>query len=269
MGKLTKRKLGRGLEALLPQSDVEDNFKYLSPDSIEANPYQVREKEDVEDLIPSVKEHGILQPLLVRQVNGRYMLIAGARRLKAAKEVGLEKVPAYILNVDDKKAMALTLIENLKREDLNPIEVAQGYRRLVEEFGFTHEEVARVFGKDRSTITNSLRLLRLSEFVQSLIKEGKISEGHARLLVGLPEPLQKMVAAEIIKKQLSVRETEVFIRKLKNRKSARKSSVEKIPSALLGKEVYLQKGKRGGKVIIKFKNNEEYEKLAEILRLGG
>ncbi len=269
MGKLTKRKLGRGLEALLPQSEIEESFKYLSPESIDRNPYQVREREDVNDLVSSIREHGILQPLLVREVNGRYVLIAGARRLKAAREVGLEKVPVYILNVNDREAMALTLIENLKREDLNPIEVAEGYRRLIDEFDLTHEEVARLFGKDRSTITNSLRLLRLSDYVQGLIREGKISEGHARLLVGLKENEQKIVADEVVKKQLSVRETEVFIRKLKNRKSTRKSRVEKFTSRLLGKDVYLQKGKRGGKLIIKFKSKEELEELSRVLRLGG
>ncbi len=269
MGKTNRRKLGRGLGALLPESNLEENFRYLSVDAIQPNPYQVREVEDVDDLIPSIKEHGIIQPLLVRKKNGSFILVAGARRLKAAKELKMEKVPVYILSIGEKEALALTLVENLKREDLNPIEVAEGYRRLIEEFGLTHEEVARIFGRDRSTITNSLRLLKLTGEVKGLIKQKALQEGHARLLLGLEDSEQIRVAREVVKKELSVRDTEILIRKLKNSKTRRKSAPLKVKSELLDVDVYVHSGKRGGKIVIKYRSREEYEKLKKALQIGG
>ncbi len=269
MGKINKRKLGRGLKALLPESELEESFRYLSTEEIRPNPYQVREIENVDDLIPSIREYGIVQPLLVREKEGEFVLVAGARRLRAAKELQLKKVPVYILKIDDREALALTLVENLKREDLNAIEVAEGYRRLVEEFGLTHEEVARIFGKDRSTITNTLRLLKLEKEVQDLIKSGKLQEGHARLLLSLSPKEQIRVAKEIVRKGLSVRETETLIRKITNRKPEKKKEPVRVKSDLLGTEVFIHNGKRGGKIVIKYKNREEYEKLAKTLLIGG
>ena len=270
MGKTNKIKLGRGLRALLPEDKLEENFEYLSPDVIQPNPYQVREDENVDDLLPSVKEHGIIQPILVRRKGEVFILVAGARRLKAAKLAGLDRVPAYILSsIDEKDALLLTLVENLKREDLNPIEVAEGYKRLVDEFGLTHVEVGRIFGKDRSTITNALRLLKLSPKVQELIKKKLLQEGHARLLIGLTEEEQISVAREIIKKNLSVRETEILIKKLHNNNTQKRRMPTRARSLFLNTDVYIQNGKRGGKIVIKYNNKEEYERLIRALQIGG
>jgi len=269
MGKTNKIKLGRGLRALLPEDKLDESFEYLSPRMIQPNPYQVREEENVDDLLPSVKEHGIIQPILVRQKGEAFVLVAGARRLKAAKLAGLAKVPAYIVSIDEKDALALTLVENLKREDLNPIEVAEGYRHLIDEFGLTHVEVGRIFGKDRSTISNSLRLLKLSPKVQELIKKKLLQEGHARLLIGLAEEEQINVAREIIKKKLSVRESEILIKRIHNSKAKKRRTPIKTRSVFLNADVYIQTGKRGGKIVIKYKNKEEYERLIRALQIGG
>lgn len=269
MGKTNKIKLGRGLGALLSESALEENFRYLSPNVILPNPYQVRERENVDDLLPSVKEHGIIQPILVRQKGEQFILVAGARRLKAAKLAGLDKIPVYILSVGEKEALALTLVENLKREDLNPIEVAEGYRRLIEEFGLTHVDVGRIFGKDRSTITNTLRLLKLVPEVQEFIKRGMLQEGHARLLVGLKKEYQMKVAKEVIDKKLSVRETEILIKKLSRKRTRSRTAIIKARSLFLDSEVFIQKGRRGGKIVIKYKDKEEYQRLIEALQIGG
>lgn len=269
MGKLKAKKLGRGLGALLPESDFKEDLRYLDVDEIKPNPYQVREVENVDDLIPSIREHGIIQPLLVRKKDGKFILVAGARRLKAAKKLNIRKVPVYVVSIGEQEALALTLVENLKREDLNAIEVAEGYKRLINEFGLTHEEVARLFGRDRSTITNSLRLLKLTNEVKKLIKEKKLQEGHARLLLNLDDLNQIRIANEVVKRRLTVRETEVLIRKLKNKRSRAKYTPLKLKSKFLGVEVYIFNGRRGGRIVIKYKSKNEFEQLKEALKIGG
>ena len=214
--------LGKGLGALMlddqPEATSEGPYKVLPVYKIEPNPDQPRREFDpeaLEDLAASIRQHGILQPLTVRQgSNGYYQIIAGERRWRAARMAGLSQVPVVVIEADDRKAMELAMIENLQREDLNPMEEAEGYRTLMEQYGLTQEETSQRVGKSRSAVANALRLLHLSDEVRALVEEGKLSGGHARALVPLTAELQKKAAAAIIKDDLSVRQTELLVKKL-------------------------------------------------------
>ena len=214
--------LGKGLAALLGDNVMDNQEEkaslYLPISQVESCAGQPRKQFDPDalaDLADSIREHGIIQPLTVRKLqSGYYQIIAGERRWRAARMAGLDQVPAIVIEADDRKAMELAMIENLQREDLNPMEEAEGYRTLMEQYGLTQEETSQRVGKSRSAVANALRLLHLSDEVRALVEEGKLSGGHARALVPLTAELQKKAAAVIIKDDLSVRQTELLVKKL-------------------------------------------------------
>ena len=214
--------LGKGLDALLGddftnEPEVKSSL-FLPISQVESCAAQPRKQFDPDalaDLADSIRQHGIIQPLTVRKLqSGYYQIIAGERRWRAARMAGLSQVPVVVIEADDRKAMELAMIENLQREDLNPMEEAEGYRTLMEQYGLTQEETSQRVGKSRSAVANALRLLHLSDEVRTLVEEGKLSGGHARALVPLTAELQKKAAAAIIKDDLSVRQTELLVKKL-------------------------------------------------------
>ena len=214
--------LGKGLDALLGdeftnEPEVKSSL-FLPISQVESCAAQPRKQFDPDalaDLADSIRQHGIIQPLTVRKLqSGYYQIIAGERRWRAARMAGLTQVPVVVIEADDRKAMELAMIENLQREDLNPMEEAEGYRTLMEQYGLTQEETSQRVGKSRSAVANALRLLHLSDEVRTLVEEGKLSGGHARALVPLTAELQKKAAAAIIKDDLSVRQTELLVKKL-------------------------------------------------------
>ena len=214
--------LGKGLDALLGddftnEPEVKSSL-FLPISQVESCAAQPRKQFDPDalaDLADSIRQHGIIQPLTVRKLqSGYYQIIAGERRWRAARMAGLTQVPVVVIEADDRKAMELAMIENLQREDLNPMEEAEGYRTLMEQYGLTQEETSQRVGKSRSAVANALRLLHLSDEVRALVEEGKLSGGHARALVPLTAELQKKAAAVIIKDDLSVRQTELLVKKL-------------------------------------------------------
>ena len=214
--------LGKGLDALLGdeftnEPEVKSSL-FLPISQVESCAAQPRKQFDPDalaDLADSIRQHGIIQPLTVRKLqSGYYQIIAGERRWRAARMAGLTQVPVVVIEADDRKAMELAMIENLQREDLNPMEEAEGYRTLMEQYGLTQGETSQRVGKSRSAVANALRLLHLSDEVRALVEEGKLSGGHARALVPLTAELQKKAAAVIIKDDLSVRQTELLVKKL-------------------------------------------------------
>jgi len=266
---MARKALGKGIGALIPDAEIIENVKLIELEKIKKNPYQPRgdvEKE-LEPLVESIKKQGVLEPILVRKEEDGYLLIAGERRLLAAKKAGFKKIPSMILNVSDNTVAEITLVENLLREDLNPIEEATGFALLIEKFGYTHEKIGELVGLDRATVSNKLRLLRLDKEVKDLLREGKIQEGHAKLLITLSPEDQKKVASIIVKKQLSVRETENVIKRLKQMGQKSKVTPLKVKSEYLQQPVYIKVGKRGGgQVVIKFKNKAELKEISK--RLG-
>ncbi|MBQ6116547.1 MAG: ParB/RepB/Spo0J family partition protein [Oscillospiraceae bacterium] len=204
----------------------EKERQYLPISQVESCSSQPRKQFDPDslaDLADSIRQHGILQPLMVRKLqSGYYQIIAGERRWRAARMAGLTEVPAVVVEADDRKAMELAMIENLQREDLNPMEEAEGYRTLVEQYGLTQEQAARQVGKSRSAVANALRLLNLTPAVRTLVEDGKLSGGHARALLPLPAAVQETAAATVLKNDLSVRQTELLVKKLTAEKRTRR-----------------------------------------------
>jgi len=281
-----KRGLGRGLSALIPD-DLEANFfnpeekkeqiVELDIDLIIPNKNQPRkefEKESLKELKNSIEQYGVIQPIVVRKLEEKYEIIAGERRWRAAKEASLEKLPCIIKEVDDKEAIKLALIENLQREDLNPIEEANAFKNLMDSYNLTQEEVAEAVGKSRSYVANSLRLLNLEKEIQDYIAEGKITSGHGKALLGIRNKKDRLsVAQSIIDKKLNVRETEKLVSKTKTKKT-KKSSVEKDPiiveieerlMSALGTKVSLIPGKKGGKIEIEFYTDDDLQRILEII----
>ena len=214
--------LGKGLAALLGdnvmESGQEKSSLYLPISQVESCAAQPRKQFDPDalaDLADSIREHGIIQPLTVRKLqSGYYQIIAGERRWRAARMAGLDQVPAIVVEADDRKAMELAMIENLQREDLNPIEEAEGYRQLMEQYNLTQEETAQRVGKSRSVVANALRLLNLCPPVRAMVEDGRLSNGHARTILPLSPALQEKAADAILKSDLSVRQTELLVKKL-------------------------------------------------------
>ena len=214
--------LGKGLAALLGDNVMEDpeekSSLYLPISQVESCAGQPRKQFDPDalaDLADSIREHGIIQPLTVRKLqSGYYQIIAGERRWRAARMAGLDQVPAIVIEADDRKAMELAMIENLQREDLNPIEEAEGYRQLMEQYNLTQEETAQRVGKSRSVVANALRLLNLCPPVRAMVEDGRLSNGHARTILPLSPALQEKAADAILKSDLSVRQTELLVKKL-------------------------------------------------------
>lgn len=278
-----KSGLGKGLDALIPGGMVPQSTPadtYIPVSMILPNPRQPRESMDTEnlaELAASITEHGILQPLIVSKdaVTGMYTLIAGERRLRAAKMVGLEKVPVIVRTVNEQQRLVEALIENIQRADLSPLESARGFQQLGDEFNLTHDEIAAQVGKSRTTVTNTLRLLKLPALVQEALATGKISEGHARALLGLPND-QAMTAAlsTILNLELNVRQTEDLVRKLTGVKPPslpRKPvdpDIQELESRLrdrLGTRVDLHPSKKGGTITIHYYSIEELTALLNAL----
>jgi ParB family chromosome partitioning protein len=286
---MEKKALGRGLDALLPvttrpavgsdRGDVQD----LRLDSVVPNRYQPRQQFSEAELIElaqSLKHNGLLQPILVRRKgDGIFELIAGERRLRAAKLAGFEKIPALIRNCTDQESMVLALVENLQRDDLNPMETARAYHRMVNEFGLTQEGIAQQVGRDRSSIANMLRLMTLPAEVQEYVELDQLSMGHAKVVLGLMTPdAQIQLARRLIKDQLSVREAEKLLQHQPQvRRSGKRSARQPVRSDLeerlqkkLGTKVTVEKGRRGGKIIIHYFSSEELDGVTErILNLEG
>ncbi len=222
--------LGKGLGALLgdnyleTQDGKESVFLPISQvESCSSQPRKQFDPDALADLADSIRQHGIIQPLVVRKLqSGYYQIIAGERRWRAARMAGLTEVPAVVVEADDRKAMELAMIENLQREDLNPMEEAEGYRTLVEQYGLTQEQAAQQVGKSRSAVANALRLLNLTPAVRTLVEDGKLSGGHARALLPLDPGLQENAAATVLKNDLSVRQTELLVKKLTAEKRTRR-----------------------------------------------
>ena len=274
-----KSGLGKGLDALIPAGPIDqpDGAPLLLPvENILPNPSQPRQDlsdESLTELANSIREHGVLQPIIVSQEpeSGQYILIAGERRLRAAKVAGLEAIPAIIRPASSQQRLELALIENIQRTDLSPLDTAEAYRQLSEEFGLSHEEIAQRVGKNRATVTNTLRLLNLPDSVHIALAEGKITEGHARALLGLATPqAQTAVLQIILANELSVRQTEELVRRYSGERPKLKQRPQPSPEikALevrlqesLGTRVTLRHGKKGGTLVIHYYSDEELEEL--------
>ena len=269
---LRRRALGRGLGALIPNAAPSDGARESEDtlnvpiEQIEPNPQQPRAafgEEQIEELAASIREKGLLQPLLVRPVRGGYQLIAGERRLRAAQRVGLTRVPVLLRDVDDRESLELALIENLQREDLNPMDEARAYMRLSEEFGLKQEEIAQRVGKSRSAVANSVRLLQLPPDIRAKLSSGALSAGHARSLLGLDSvEVQAQVARDVVDRRLSVRDTERLVRERQPGSDANRAAVESELSRSLGTKVRLHQAKGGaGRIEIEFYSLEELNGL--------
>ena len=277
-----RKALGKGLGALIP--DIEDDLEgkegalYCNLDEIQVNPYQPRtvfDQEKIEELTHSIKEKGVIQPLLVRKVKGGYQLVAGERRLRAAKKAGLEKIPVVVREISKAELLEYSLIENLQRENLNPVEEAEAYKRLMKDFGYTQQKVSQVLGKNRATVANQLRVLKLPGMVKKSLALGEISMGHARGLLSLSD-LQKIKEAFriVVGKGLSVRETEKLVKRLSQEKIKKESEkrlvhLEYVRNDLrqwLGTQVKIVKSGKKGKIIIEFYSSEELERIIERIK---
>lgn len=274
-----KSGLGKGLEALIPgnrPATSESGILEIPIDEIQANPYQPRhemQEDALAELAASIREHGILQPLIVTQdpFTGRYTLIAGERRLRAARLAGQETVPVIVRLASEQQRLELALIENVQRADLGALETAEAYQRLVEEFGLSHDEIADRVGKSRVTVTNTLRLLKLPDPIRAVLGDGRISEGHARALLQLTSPSAQLAVLQIImERSLSVRQTEELVRKYAGERPPRPPAVQAAPEirALeerlrdhFGTRVSLRHGKKGGQLVIHYYSNEELDAL--------
>ena len=280
-----ERGLGRGLGALLGDAALqsqEGGSLSLPISQVEPGVKQPRKRFDedsLHDLADSIRTHGVIQPLTVRRLSsGYYQIIAGERRWRAAKLAGLREIPAVIIEADDRKVMELGLIENLQREDLNPIEEANGYHVLIDEYGMTQEEVAKRVGKSRPAVANALRLLALPDAVHQLLEEGKLSAGHARAILSVPSgELQKKLAQKVIAEDLSVRQTEALAKRLAAGEKEPPSpspgpdlsiylrAAEKDLAARFGRKVHIVNGKKKGKVELEYYNPEDLNALLELL----
>ena len=278
---IKKRGLGRGLDALLgggghngpePGEELVD----VPVEQLQPGAHQPRQNFDAEALAAladSIRAQGVVQPIVVRAVaGGRYEIVAGERRWRAAQKAGLKTIPAVVRTMDDRAAMAVSLIENMQRADLNPLEEATGIKKLIDEVGLTHEQCSEAVGRSRVQVTNLLRLFELNEDVQALLRGGKLSLGHAKVLLGVTGPRQSSMAQLVIARQYSVRQTEELVRAAlagrssKTRKPSR-SPLESDLSQKIGLPVRVQQGNDGaGRLTIRFKQKSELDKLVRLLR---
>ena len=272
----SKKGLGRGLSSLIGDTKTVSKNNKVSVSDLVRNKYQPRKTFDeasLEELTDSIRSRGIIQPIIVRSSSGnKYEIIAGERRWLAAQRAGLHEVPVVIVEADDKKALEFGIVENVQRNDLNSIEEAEGYKRLIDEFGYDQEQVAKFIGKSRSHITNSLRLLTLSNFITDLIKMDKITPGHAKILVGLSNSDQ--IAKKIIKKNLSVRQTENIVRLYKSPtksiKVSKDPNIKKIENELMEKiglkTQITNKKNNEGYVTFDYRDLDQLNHLIEIIK---
>ena len=276
---MSTQRLGKGLRALIPQADEKFglDIQDIALDKIEPNPYQPRQHFDharLEELAQSIKEFGLLEPVIVRRKGTVYELAAGERRVRAAQLAGLEEIPAIVRDYDDLEMMQVGLIENLQRENLNPIEEAEGFRILMDKFGLTQNEVAEAVGKSRPSVANALRLLNLGDEDRRLVETGELSVGHAKVLLGVGQSkLRLELARRVVKEGLSVRQLEQLVEKGKNvpRGTSRKkdpeiAALEDDLQRHLGTKVSLSYRKGTGKISISYYSDEELERLLDMLR---
>ncbi len=273
-----KRGLGRGLSSLIGDSPTSSKKNTVSISSLVRNKYQPRKnfnKENLEDLTNSIKERGIIQPIIVRESKvheNKFEIVAGERRWIAAQNAGLHEVPIVVVDVDDLKSLEFAIVENVQRHDLNPVEEAQGYQRLIDEFNYDQEKVSKFIGKNRTHITNCLRILSLPKEVIDLIQDGKLTQGHAKVLVGLENSY--LIARKIIDKKLSVRQAENLIRVIKNPKKLKSISrdanildLEKIMKEKLGINVFIKNKKNNrGSLTFEYKDLDQLNRLIMVIK---
>jgi len=277
--------LGRGLDALLAGTDDEspanESMQAIAVDRLRPGKYQPRTRMDeasLEELAASIREQGVMQPILVRPVDGgRYEIIAGERRWRAAQRAGLSEVPVLVKQVPDQAALALSLIENIQREDLNPLEEAQGLQRLIGEFALTHDAAAKAVGRSRSAVSNLLRLTQLAKPVQEYLLGRELEMGHARALLALPSAQQTAAAARVVARKLSVRDTERYVHGLLNPGESRRKAraaldadtqrLENDLAESLGASVKLEPGRKGaGRIVIRYSTLDQLEGILALLR---
>ena len=274
----SKKGLGRGLSSLIGDSEVSENKTKISISSIVRNKYQPRkkfEKESLEELTNSIREKGIIQPIIVRKSDdqdNKFEIVAGERRWQAAQNAGLHEVPTVVIKADKLKSLEFSIVENVQRKDLNPIEEAQGYKRLIDDFYYDQDKVAKFIGKSRAHISNCLRLLSLPKEVIDLIIDEKISQGHAKILVGLDNVI--LLAKKIVSKKLSVRQTENLVRLIK--KINNKSFKGKDPNILaienelgnkIGMRVFVNNKKNNsGTITLEYKASDQLDRLVEVIK---
>ncbi|HHW01362.1 MAG TPA: ParB/RepB/Spo0J family partition protein [Thermoanaerobacterales bacterium] len=276
---MNKRGLGKGLSALIPMDEKDkESIQEVQVKDIHANQNQPRKNFDeqkLNELADSIKEHGILQPVILRKKAGTYELVAGERRWRAAQKAGIEKIPAIIKDLSDSDVMEIALIENLQREDLNPLEEAAAYKKLIEEFGMTQEELSKRVGKSRSQIANTVRLLNLDDEIKELISEEKLTAGHARALLAIEDKKERLrLARKISEDNMSVRQIEetVKIKTQEKRKSKKNEDVNpafvEISERLqrsLGTKVKIKGSEKRGKIEIEFYSEDELERILETI----
>ena len=275
--------LGRGLSALIPDAappSAGERALEVDSDLLRPNRFQPRTHIDdakIDELARSIRSNGIIQPIVVRSVDGGYEIVAGERRWRAAQRAGLLKVPVVVRDIPEERLLAAALIENIQREDLNPIEEAHAYRRLVDEYQLTQEQIADAVGKDRSSVANFLRLLKLPEEIRANLGSGALTMGHARALLGLPdEASQLRVARDIVAKNLSVRETEALVKKATQPASAKEPAQKDVHTRaaeeklrfVLGTRVRIERQRKGGRIEIDFESEDELQRLFEALTDG-
>ena len=273
-----KKGLGRGLSSLIGETEIEFQKNQLPVSDLIPNKYQPRKNFDeanLEDLTNSIKERGMIQPIIVRQSNNensKFEIIAGERRWLAAQRAGIHNVPVVITEADDLKSLEFAIVENVQRHDLNPLEEAQGYKRLIDEFSYDQEKVSKFIGKSRSYITNSLRILTLPDDVIKLIESKKLSTGHAKILVGLDNA--SFVANKIVENKLSVRQAENFVQLFKKKRQKSKITkdtniiaLELSVSNKIGLNVEIQNNKRNkGKISFEYKDLDQLNKIIDIIK---
>tara|TARA_B100000965_G_scaffold392732_1_gene402623 strand:+ start:77 stop:928 length:852 start_codon:yes stop_codon:yes gene_type:complete len=273
-----KKGLGRGLSSLIGDSQTNEDKSKISISSIVRNKYQPRkkfDKESLEELSNSIKERGIIQPIIVRKSesqNDKFEIIAGERRWQAAQNAGLHELPVIIIKADNLKSLEFAIVENVQRKDLNPIEEAEGYKRLIDEFGYDQDKVAKFIGKSRAHISNSIRLLSLPQEVVELIIEEKISQGHAKILVGLKNA--HFLAKKIVEKKLSVRQSENLVRTLKNYKvinntikNPNLTSLESGIEEKIGIKVFIRNKKNNsGQITFEYKDLDQLNRLIMVIK---
>ena len=273
-----KKGLGRGLSSLIGETKVETKTNKLSLSEIVPNRYQPRknfDEESLKDLSNSIKERGVIQPIIVRNSsadNSKYEIIAGERRWLAARKAGLHDIPVVVTDADDLKSLEFAIVENVQRHDLNPLEEAQGYKRLIDEFSYDQEKVSKFIGKSRSYIANALRILNLPKDVLQFVEEKKLSAGHAKILVGLDNA--SFVANKIIEKKLSVRQTENFVKIFKKKKFSTKinndpniKNLEQSISDKTGLSVQIKNSKKNkGSITFNYHDIEQLNKIIDIIK---
>ena len=278
-----KTGLGKGLDALFSMPVAEEekqregetlkNLKIIDVEPNRNQPRKIFDQESLEELAESIKMYGVIQPIVVTQKDGYYSIVAGERRWRAAKIAGLTEIPAIIREGDEKKNKEISLIENIQREDLNPVDKAEGIKSLIDEYSLTQEEIAKILGKSRSGIANTIRILNLSPKVLELVKEGKMTEGHARSLLVISDPKEQYEAAlRLIEKNQTVRDIEQKVHRHKKKQEfdpkyeAVYKDIEDTFQGFFGTKVKVDAGARSGKIIIRYSTNSELERILGLLK---